>query len=334
MNGVLGWDIGGVNTKGARVAEARLVAARAVPYELQRDPAALAPVLRRLASDVGAAPGDRHAVTMTAELSQLFRTKREGVGFVLDAVTAAFAPACVRVWTVDARWLTPAQARREPHAVAAANWAATAHLVARLVSDCVLIDVGSTTTDIVPVTGGVPRAVGRDDTERLQEGELVYTGALRTPAEAIASTVPVRGRATGVSAEGFALAGDVHVWRGELAPEDYSVPTPDGRPATREFAGERLARVVCADRELLDDEGVNTIADALWDAQATRIRDAVARTRARCPALTCAVVTGLGEFLAAEAARRAGLQVIHLSDRLGPSARHAPAAAVALLCPT
>jgi len=334
MTGVLGWDIGGVNTKGARVAQGRVVAARAAPYELQRDPAALAPLLRRLACDVGAAPGDAHAVTMTAELSQLFRTKREGVGFVLDAVAAAFVEECVRVWTVDARWLTLAQARREPHAVAAANWVATALLVARLVPDCVLIDVGSTTTDIVPIAGGVPRAAGVNDTERLREGELVYTGALRTPTEAIAATVPVCGRPTGVSAEGFALAGDVHLWRGELAPEDYSVPTPDGRPATRAFAGERLMRVVCADREMLDDDGVDAIADALWDAQATRLRDAVLRACVRWPGLTHAVVTGLGAFLAAEAARRAGLQVIHLADRLGPAARHAPAAAVALLFPS
>jgi len=333
MTGVLGWDIGGVNTKGARVAQGRVMAARAAPYELQRAPAALAPLLRRLAGDLGAAPGDAHAVTMTAELSQLFRTKREGVEFVLDAVASAFAEACVRVWTVDARWLTAAQARREPHTVAAANWAATAHFVARLDPDCLLIDVGSTTTDIVPITGGVPRAAGRNDTERLREGELVYTGALRTPTEAIAATVPVSGRPTGVSAEGFALAGDVHLWRGELAPEDYSVPTPDGRPATRVFAGERLARVVCADREMLDDEGIGAIADALWDAQATRLRDAVLQARVRWPGLARAVVTGLGAFLAAEAARRAGLQVVHLADHLGPAARHAPAAAVALMFP-
>ena len=93
MNGVLGWDIGGVNTKVARVADAHVIAARAALYELQRDPAALAPLLVRLARDLGAGPGDAHAVTMTAELSQLFRTKREGVGFVLDAVAAAFPAA-------------------------------------------------------------------------------------------------------------------------------------------------------------------------------------------------------------------------------------------------
>jgi uncharacterized hydantoinase/oxoprolinase family protein len=47
-----------------------------------------------------------------------------------------------------------------------------------------------------------------------------------------------------------------------------------------------------------------------------------------------AVVTGLGEFLAAAAARRSGLHGIPLADTLGPAARHAPAAAVALLFPS
>ena len=331
MSGVLGWDIGGVNTKAARVADARVLDARVAPYELQRDPAALVPLLQRLARDLGAGPNDAHAVTMTAELSQLFRTKRAGVAFVVDAVTAAFPHACVRVWSVDARWRTPAEARREPLAVAAANWAATAHIVGRSFPDCLLIDVGSTTTDIIPIAHGTPVALGWTDVERLREGELVYTGALRTPIEAIASTVPVHGRQTGVSAEGFALAGDVHLWRGELAPADYSVPTPDGRPATKPFAGERLARVVCGDREMLDDADVGAIADALWGAQVTRIGEALDRVRARQPTLGRVVVTGLGDFLAAAAVQRAGLQVIHLSDTLGPAARHAPAAAVALL---
>ncbi|HEV2751191.1 MAG TPA: hydantoinase/oxoprolinase family protein [Gemmatimonadales bacterium] len=334
MSGVLGWDVGGVNTKAARVADARILAARAVPYEIQRDPAALAPLLARLAHDLDSDREDAHAVTMTAELSQLFRTKREGVGFVLDAVAAAFPAALVRVWSVDARWRTPAEARREPLAVAAANWAATARVVGRLVPDCLLIDVGSTTTDVIPIVGGAPATSSQTDMDRLREGELVYTGALRTPIEAIAPTVPVRGRAVAVSAEGFALAGDAHLWRGELEPADYSVPTPDGRPATKDFAGERLARMVCADREMLDDGDLGPIADAVREAQVERIGAAVDRQRACHPGLRHAVVTGLGDFLAAAAARRSGLQVVHLADRFGPAARHAPAAAVALLFPS
>jgi len=41
MKGVLGWDIGGVNTKVARATGTRVAATRVVPYEIQRDPAAL-----------------------------------------------------------------------------------------------------------------------------------------------------------------------------------------------------------------------------------------------------------------------------------------------------
>jgi aspartokinase-like uncharacterized kinase len=160
----------------------------------------------------------------------------------------------------------------------------------------------------------------------------VYTGAVRTPAEAIASQVPCRGGFAGVSAEGFALAGDVHVWRGTLSPADYTSPTPDGRPATREFAGERLARVVCADREMLDDAGISAIASALADAQIDLIASAIRRVAARHRSLRTAVVTGLGAFLASSAARAAELAVMPLSSEIGDAAaRCAPAAAVALL---
>ena len=136
----------------------------------------------------------------------------------------------------------------------------------------------------------------------------------------------------GVSAEGFALAGDVHVWRDRLAPSDYTGPTPDGRPPTRAFAGERLARVVCADRDMLDDEGISAIADALARAQVERIVAAIRRLAMRQPSLRTAVVTGLGAFIADEAARAAGFTVVPLAATIGDgAARCAPAASVALL---
>lgn len=333
MSGVLGWDIGGVNTKVARAAHGEVVDVQARVFEIQRQPNALRPLLVELARAAGAQSGDAHAVTMTAELSQAFRTKREGVRFVLDQVLAAFPDALVRVHTVDGRFIDTAAAYESPLAVAASNWAATARVVAQSWPDALLIDVGSTTTDITPIVTGAVAARGRTDPERLREGELVYSGALRTPAEAIAPTVSLHGGPAGVAAEGFAVAGDVHLWRGQLAPGDYSVPTPDGRPATREFAGERLARVVCADRDMLDEGAISAIADSLWEAQVDRIASAIVRIVRRHASLEhgLAVVTGLGDFLAAEAARRAGLQVTHLSERWGRAARHAPAAAIALL---
>src|SRR5207302_9137743 len=103
MKGVLGWDIGGVNTKAARVAGSRVVAVRAVPYEIQRDPTALAPLLARLAGELGGKPADAHGATMTAELSQIFRTKRDGVAFVVYAATRALPDCLVRVHAAAGR---------------------------------------------------------------------------------------------------------------------------------------------------------------------------------------------------------------------------------------
>ena len=328
----IGWDIGGVNTKVARVAGGAVLAARGRPFELQRAPDALTRVLRELAADVGMSPGDGHAVTMTAELSQMFRTKREGVAFVLDALGASFPGADIRVFTVGGAFISPADARRDPLAVAAANWAATAHAVARHYPDALLIDVGTTTTDIIPIVAGRVAADGHTDPARLASGELVYSGVLRTPIEAIATHVPYRGSMAGVSAEGFALAGDVHLWRGDLGFSDYSVPAPDGRPATREYAGERLARAVCADRELIDESGITAIAAAVAAAQVARIAGAIRLVTKRHASLRTAVVTGLGAFLGRDAARAAGLDVRPLADELGhDAARCAPAACVALL---
>ncbi|HLG59906.1 MAG TPA: hydantoinase/oxoprolinase family protein [Vicinamibacterales bacterium] len=329
---MIGWDIGGVNTKVARVVAGRVLIACGRPFELQRDPGGLVPLLRELASEAGADDSDAHAVTMTAELSQMFRTKREGVSFVLDAVEAAFPSATIGVYAVDGRFLPPAAAREEPIAVAAANWAATARMVARHHPHALLIDIGTTSTDIIPIAGGEVVADGRTDPARLVSGELVYTGAVRTPVEAIASHVPFGHGVAGLSAEAFALAGDVHVWRGSLAPSDYTCPTPDGRAATREFAGERLARAICADRDLVTDDAVTRIADALAGAQVERIAESIRRVRARHPSISAAVVTGLGAFIGEAAARAAGLHVTQMAAELGnAAARCAPAAAVAIL---
>lgn len=329
---VLGWDIGGVNTKAARLlAGSPAIEAVSLPYEVQREPNALAAVLRAAAGKAGGRAGDAHAVTMTAELSQAFRSKREGVAFVLDALEAAFPGAPISLYTVDGRFVAPPEARARPLSVAASNWAATADWVARTIPTCVLIDIGTTSTDLIPIVAGRIAAQGRTDPERLLNGELVYSGAVRTPAEAVVRQVPLWGGLAAVSADGFALIGDAHLWRGNLNEHDYSCPAPDGRPATRAFAGERLARMVCADREMLDDPAIDAIADAMAAGQLRTITQALARIRARWPQIDLAVITGLGDFIGAEAARTAGLATLSLADRLGAAARIAPAAAVASL---
>jgi len=108
---VIGWDIGGVNIKAARVRGDASLAARNDPFEIQRAPATLAARLHAIAKDLDAESADAHAITMTAELSQFFRTKRDGVSYVLDAVERAFPDARMLAFAADGRFLDLGTAR-------------------------------------------------------------------------------------------------------------------------------------------------------------------------------------------------------------------------------
>jgi probable H4MPT-linked C1 transfer pathway protein len=328
----LGWDVGGAYVKAAVVeAESgqRTVCTASRPFEIWRDTHALPDVLRALAAELPAP--DSVAVTMTAELSDVFRTKREGVAFVLDAVEAV-SRGPVRVFTTAGDFVDGATAREHPLDAAASNWVATAMLVGRFVPDALLVDIGSTTTDVIPVVGGRVAATGRTDPERLLAGELVYTGALRTNVAAIIRRVPLRGAQCPVASELFAVSGDVHVLLGSLDPADYTCSTPDGRPPTAEFAAERLARVVCADGEMLGAEEIRAIATAVSGAQVDEIAEAIGRVARRLPRPVPVVVTGLGDFLARRAVERVGLPVHDLAEVLAVDVGAvAPAVAVAWL---
>ena len=329
--GVIGWDIGGVHVKAARVTEGRVARSAIRACSIERDFDTLSRVLRALADDLGGASGDRHAITMTAELSQRFRTKGEGVDAILDAHEAAFPGVDTAVLDTTGNFVTPAEARYAPLDASASNWLATALVVGRHHPDCLLVDMGSTTTDIIPIVAGAVRALGRTDPDRLASGELVYTGAIRTPVEAIVTSVPWKDGLAAVSAELFATTGDVHVWLGALDPATIEVPTADGRPPSRPYAGERLARVVCADPTMIDEPGLTRIAAHVAAAQRRQLAEAIATVAARHPSLRTAVVTGIGDAIAAVSVRDAGLESRLLRDDWHDVTALAPAAAVALL---
>jgi probable H4MPT-linked C1 transfer pathway protein len=298
-------DIGGANTKAAWF-DGELVRTLTRPFEVWRDRKALVGVLR----EVGAGPADAVAITMTAELSDTFRTKREGVAFVLDAAQAAFGDRPLSVLTTAGELVTAEEARTRPWDVASANWVATALAVAAAYSDALLIDVGSTTADIVPISAGRVAARGHSDLERLLAGELVYTGALRTDLAAIAPRVPVRGGWCPVSSERFAISGDVHLLLGNLTQEAYDCPTPDGRPATAAFARERIARLVCADLDQLDAGDIDAIAAFLCGEQLRQIEESARRVQGPVPPGAPVVAVGSGAFLARDVALRLGRAVV------------------------
>jgi probable H4MPT-linked C1 transfer pathway protein len=330
MNGtIIGWDIGGANVKAARFDAASRTRVIERPFALWREPERLSDVLVKIARGLG--PASAMGVTMTAELADCFATKREGVGFVLDAVDRAFPDVRRWVYGVDGRFRRPDEARKEPHRVAAANWMASAMVAARGFPDSLFVDVGTTTTDIIPLVGGRVCASGRTDPARLRSGELVYTGALRTPICAIVRSVPLGRHRCPVAAEHFAIAADAHLWLGHISEREYTCETPDGRGRSHEGAGARLARMVCGDFEMVDAADVSAIAGAVARAQVRQIASGMRQVLRRLSAHRPheAVVVGRGAFLGQRAATHVGL---HVAEHVSGDAPFAtPAAAVAYL---
>ncbi len=307
MVSVIGLDVGGANTKAA-VVDGDRTRVVSEPFEVWREPGAMSDVIASVVGRLGV-NGAPVAMTTTAELVDVFASKRAGVLHVLDACAGALPGRRLRVMTTDGELIGLEAARARPLRCAAANWMATALLVARTAPDAILVDCGSTTTDMIPIVAGRVAAQGRTDVERLRAGELVYTGALRTNVAAALSHVPIGGEPCPVSSELFAISADAHLLLGNLTPGQCTCSFPDDRGPSSAEVRARLARVVCADREELSDGDLEAIATAVQEAQIAAIARALGLVAARAPVGAAVIAVGVGAFLARAAAGRCGLMV-------------------------
>lgn len=322
-------DIGGANIKVATMTEGpgnkyQFVSASHV-FPIWQRADELASVLKTVCH-----PSCDVAVTLTAELADVFATKREGVICVLTAVRDTFSSQRIQVLTIDGTLEPLDDVLDDPLKAAGANWSASAWAAAQIFDEGILGDTGSTTTDLIPFSHGQIAAIGKTDPERLTSGELVYTGYLRTPCSSLAGRVPWRGGYCRVSPEYFTIAGDVHLVLGNIQTADYQWPTPDGRGTDASDAKARLARLVCGDIEMLTDEEIMGLARYLYHCQVEQVGEALYQVLSRLPRPVPLICAGGGSFLLAAAAARVGLRAIRLEELCG--ARQAEVFPVWSLC--
>ncbi|MBX7169115.1 MAG: tetrahydromethanopterin-linked C1 transfer pathway [Pirellulales bacterium] len=328
---VLALDIGGANLKladGCGFAVAR-------PFPLWQQPGRLGDALVAVLAAAPAA--EVLAVTMTGELADCYATKRAGVGAILDAVGQAAGSRRTLVYLTDGSFASPETARQRFLEAAASNWHALASFAARFLEGApgLMFDIGSTTCDIVPVLDGRPATRAKTDPARLMTGELVYAGVRRTPICAVVDRLPWRGNYCPVAAELFAATGDVYLLLEELAEDPGRCDTADGRAQTKDAAWDRMARSICADREMFDAESAIEAATFVAKALERRVADGARKVVFAMPEPPRAVlVSGEGEFLARRVLSRLRLnaQVISLGEQFGAAASQtAPAHALAVL---
>jgi len=317
---ILGLDIGGANTK---LAGSDGLFAESVYLPLWKN-APLAEVLKRYAAQ----KPDAVAAVITGELADCYSSKREGVESIMAVVQRAFR--ChVHFWGLNGFvW-------KDPLELAAANWSASAALLSREVGECLFVDMGSTTTDLIPVKGkarALPAA--KTDFQRLAAGELVYMGLLRTSLGALLPAARIRGDTVPLSPELFAITADAYLALGEIGEDRYTCDAPDGAGRDRTAALRRLARAVCSDLEEIGETGALAVAEQARERE-TNLLTAALERQAKKHDLRVVVAAGIGERLIAQAASFLGLECLLLSHRYGQEISDVfPAFAVAKMLET
>jgi (4-(4-[2-(gamma-L-glutamylamino)ethyl]phenoxymethyl)furan-2-yl)methanamine synthase len=337
MQSVIGWDIGGAHLKAARLEGGRIVKVVQIASPLWLGLEELHRAFAEAKAELG--PAARNAATMTAELCDAFADRAEGVLNVARIASRELAPFNLMFYSGTSGFIEAEAVTAKTRAVASANWHASGALVARHFPEALFVDMGSTTTDIIPIKAGAVATLGYTDAERMAYGELVYTGVVRSLLMT-GRLVPFEGRWVPLMNEWFANSSDVYRLLGEL-PEDADVmPTADGREKSIEASRARLARQIGRDVSDASPRAFAHLARFFAEAQLREVTDGAHLVLSQVDLNREAPIVGagVGRFVVKRLAQRLERAYVDFSDLVEafPGVRSkvgdcAPASALALL---
>ena len=314
---IAGIDIGGANLKFAllnspsspsqsptfdSLLNERVEIADEFPFPFWTDHHKLVSKLDQIRESIGNVDGV--AITMTAELADCFENKRQGVHFIVDAVESAFPKTACRYYTTTGDLVDANVAKQNWALTAASNWHASAWFLFRhhQLQNGYLVDIGSTTCDIIPVQAGLPVSPGQTDFDRLRNGQLVYAGIGRTAVCSLIDSVSFANCEVAIARELFATVADAMIWTNRLPPQPANHDSADQRPLSRLACRSRLCRMLCADDHDLKDEQVTKIANQTYDALKKQIVAGLRAVVAEHPSIAKTFcLAGSGQALARSA---------------------------------
>jgi len=297
---ILALDIGGANTKKIFYDSGRILS-EIHYFPLWKRKSELTKFLESLKAKC-----DVTAITMTGELSDVFSSKKEGARFIAESCEKVFKNA---FYLTSEKKLIKFKEIKNFLCVASANWLASVYLLEKKFKQGLLIDIGSTTTDLIPFGEKIKHA--KSDLERLVKGQLIYTGFLRTPASSIVKEVPYKQKKISVSSEYFAIAADVYnvILNGKI---DYFVETPDRRGKTVKESKRRIARLFCADLDEIGESEILKICSYVAEEQINYLSKKIKKV-AKEHKLHRAYIAGTGKYLGLKACKKAGIKAVDLS---------------------
>lgn len=301
---VVGWDIGGAHLKATLLNEAgEATMFLQSPCTLWRGLSYLETAIQNTLSAFNIKSYEAlHAITMTGELVDLFESRQQGV-MQIAASSSHLLGTDTYFYATDGSFNALSEIPLNWQEVASANWHASASALARYVPDALLVDVGSTTTDVIAIQGGRVYCQALTDGARMRDGSLIYTGVVRTPLMALGHKLEFEGYETNIAAEVFATMADVYRLTGDLLPELDMAETADGQGKTALDSARRLARMVGYD---VDDKPIAVWQSFAKTCKAVHMGQIEAAIRQHLTPKMMIVGAGAGMFLVEQISKKIG----------------------------
>ena len=200
----IGWDIGGSNTK-ISIIKSNRANSEVHEIELWHDDGLSK--LKKLVSDFGINQSDTyHGITLSGEMCDIFPSRENGINTILSF----FKKFSSNTYIYSSSGFLKLHKIREYKKVASMNWYSVGELISKKIDNCIIIDMGSTTTDFIMIKNNTIINKRVDDFTGLNNDELLYTGFLRSPIYALTDKVRVNMMSSKVIPENFSTMADVY----------------------------------------------------------------------------------------------------------------------------
>jgi len=231
---IIGWDIGGAHIKAAKIDFKKQTSRTKQIYSpIWKNLNYLKKSIKLIKKKLGKT--NYHAITMTAELSDIFPDRKNGVKHIVNLSSKILGEKNIFFYSKK-NFLKKKTAIKKTFELNSMNWHATASFISNFFPNCILVDIGSTTTDIIPIKNKEIISKGTNDYQRLKSSELIYLGVLRTPIQAVE-------KKKNLINENFANLSDVYRVLNKIPRTVDLLPTLDNKTKNKHDSARRIARI-------------------------------------------------------------------------------------------
>ncbi len=228
-------------------------------------------------------------ITMTAELCDIFKNRVDGFRKIYNY--------CKKLknnyffYTKSKKIFE----KKNYSAIVSMNWHSIGRLLEKKYKNAIIVDFGSTTTDIICIKNYVIQNKNFDDFSRINSSELVYTGLTRTPIFAINSKVKINGKNFEIIPEFFSDMSDVYRINSILKKEFDIDETADGKKRSKFLSYSRLSRNFGLDHKKSNQNLIKDLSKKIINTQLERIYLAIGKNRSKykiekkCKIIVCGI---------------------------------------------